>query len=71
MSFIKKYKAKIVCTIITITILAVSFFCQAPESQKTDSNRVDIVVEDINEDTSGHPYISIKSDNYSVVVYFN
>lgn len=31
----------------------------------------DIVVENINEGTSGHPYISIKSDNYSVVVYFN
>jgi len=31
----------------------------------------DIVVEEINEDTSGHPYISIKSDSYRIVVYFN
>ena len=43
----------------------------ANDTYKNKVCAFDIVVQEINEDTSGHPYISIKSDNYKVVVYFN
>ncbi len=43
----------------------------ANDTYKNKVCTFDIVLEEINEDKSGHPYISIKSDNYNVVVYFN
>lgn len=31
----------------------------------------DIIVEEVKEDTSGHPFVSIHADDYTAIVYFN